>query len=97
MVDTVLNNFKYIISDNLHDNPKSIYFHLKLQKKLKLEELISEQAICCQALSDSKSCDLKNTPVSQLRFSPMLLRTHKFYENSEILSFFFLMIILSFS
>ena len=97
MVDTVLNNFKYIIADNLYDNPKSIYFHPKLQKKLKLEELISEQAICCQALSDSKSCDLKNTPVSQLRFSPMLLRTHKFYENSEILSFFFLMIILSFS
>ena len=72
-MDTVLNNFKYIISDNLHGNPKSVYLHPKLQKKLKLEELISEQAICCQALSDSKSCDLKNTPVSQLRFSPMLL------------------------
>lgn len=41
VADTVLNNFKYIISVTLHDNPNSGYFHPSLQKKLKLTEQIS--------------------------------------------------------
>lgn len=59
MADTILNNFKHIISVNLHDNPNSGYFPLNLQKKLKLQELMSEQATAVRLYPTQNSVILK--------------------------------------
>lgn len=88
-MDTALNYFKYIISANLHDNPNSECCHPNLQKKLKPGELISEWVTVVKAYLIPNPVILKIKPISQLRFSSILLRAHKFYENFEILSFNF--------
>lgn len=88
--DTGLNSFKYIISVNLHDNPKSRYFHPNLQKKLKPRELISECTLTVRVYLTLNPAILKINLVSQLRCSP--IRAHKFYKNFNFFSFFMIIL-----